>query len=905
MRILRIEIAAFGKWRQKRFDFVSGNQLIYGENEAGKSTIYQFIQAILFGFPSKGKKKKDYTPKDGSAYGGKIWLDHPVYGTFVVERYKQQNRGKAKVLLDEQQGSDELLEKLLAPLTKDLFQQVFTFQQEQLTDLDHLREKELHDALISLGITGSSHVFQKRQDYYQQAQQLFKKKGQKLLINQKLNEWKKLQEKIRQKQEQESVFSQLVQQEQSYEKKQSVIQAKLKEINEKISHNKQQELNYSLYEEWQVLQANTLSQVPKEELLLELEEFSRRYQQMTERLDELEATLEKHSGMDQQSARYYFYLEQEEALKNLQKQQPQIEQWINEWQRLQIEERETAAELKILEQRWQWQRTQTPQEFLYIEEWQKLFSQNLVLQDQMNQLTIRASIVLEQKRLLEEEVNKLEETYPELLQTHLPKNQTKRKIPILISASLLFILGIFIPMPWKLFFFLAALGILGYTFYFEKGKTGQKNSLSEIKGMWQEKLGQLDNILAQVEEINQNQKNKKSEQQRLQKQVLEFAANHQLGTMNTLEMMKEYGQEVSDYQNLYERFIKKQERANEVRQQLVKANGEFDLAKDWLPLQDKDIAEKMKLLSHFIQEMEQLKFARSYQQNTLLKQEINQLKKKQKTLLNDYNERMKQVDLTYPSEVPAYLQKVKQTKTQLRRLKDLYRLLTPLFPKKRTKEQLRNALNQYQEEQYQYQLEEKEMIEQHQRLKIQVEELQKDGTLDELYQEASLLKTQIQQLLERWGGLMIAGTFLGDLSTEMSERQLPQLLKVAGHYLEILTQKNYQNILLKSDTLTLTDGVTEFPIYELSTGTKDQLIMAMRFAYLSLESKRSICPIIIDDGWLHYDHQRKYQLAKLLAEFGKNYQVICFSSDQEMVSYYQDLQQSVNILKGVNNEKNS
>ena len=72
--------------------------------------------------------------------------------------------------------------------------------------------------------------------------------------------------------------------------------------------------------------------------------------------------------------------------------------------------------------------------------------------------------------------------------------------------------------------------------------------------------------------------------------------------------------------------------------------------------------------------------------------------------------------------------------------------------------------------------------------------------------------------------------------------------------------------------------------------------MAMRFAYLSLEAKRSICPIIIDDGWLHYDHQRKYQLAKLLAEFGEKYQVICFSSDQEMVSYYQKYQQPIQDL---------
>lgn len=56
MKILRIEIAALENG-VKSFDFYSGNQLIYGGNEAGKSTIYQFIQAILFGFPSKGRKR--------------------------------------------------------------------------------------------------------------------------------------------------------------------------------------------------------------------------------------------------------------------------------------------------------------------------------------------------------------------------------------------------------------------------------------------------------------------------------------------------------------------------------------------------------------------------------------------------------------------------------------------------------------------------------------------------------------------------------------------------------------------------------------------------------------------------------------------------------------------------------
>lgn len=92
-------------------------------------------------------------------------------------------------------------------------------------------------------------------------------------------------------------------------------------------------------------------------------------------MEELEATLEKHSGMDQQSARYYFYLEQEQELKDLQQLQFTAEQLNEEWQRLQIETRETNSELKILEQRWHWQKNPLPEEFLYEEEWKHLLAE--------------------------------------------------------------------------------------------------------------------------------------------------------------------------------------------------------------------------------------------------------------------------------------------------------------------------------------------------------------------------------------------------------------------------------------------------------------------------------------------------------------------------------------------------
>ncbi len=128
---------------------------------------------------------------------------------------------------------------------------------------------------------------------------------------------KSCKKKIHQKQEQEAYFGKLIQQEQEYESQQQQLLAQLKEANKQFSLARQQELNFSLYEEWQSLKKkkNSTTGLPDEQLLLDLESFSKRYQQTNERLEELEATLEKHSGMDQQSARYYFYLEQEQELK--------------------------------------------------------------------------------------------------------------------------------------------------------------------------------------------------------------------------------------------------------------------------------------------------------------------------------------------------------------------------------------------------------------------------------------------------------------------------------------------------------------------------------------------------------------------------------------------------------------
>ena len=72
MQIKSLHIYGFGKFIDYRIEDLASLQVIYGENEAGKSTIMAFIHCILFGFPSRQQAILRYEPKAHSAYGGKI-----------------------------------------------------------------------------------------------------------------------------------------------------------------------------------------------------------------------------------------------------------------------------------------------------------------------------------------------------------------------------------------------------------------------------------------------------------------------------------------------------------------------------------------------------------------------------------------------------------------------------------------------------------------------------------------------------------------------------------------------------------------------------------------------------------------------------------------------------------------
>ena len=55
MKIENIKINSFGKLKDKEINLSKGINLIYGKNEAGKSTLLKFIENMFYG-TSKNKK---------------------------------------------------------------------------------------------------------------------------------------------------------------------------------------------------------------------------------------------------------------------------------------------------------------------------------------------------------------------------------------------------------------------------------------------------------------------------------------------------------------------------------------------------------------------------------------------------------------------------------------------------------------------------------------------------------------------------------------------------------------------------------------------------------------------------------------------------------------------------------
>ncbi len=112
MKINEVKINGFGKLTDRTFGFDKGLNVIYGPNEAGKSTLHQFIFAMLYGFYKPYVKRKmmseaydRYVPWQSNAdYRGSMMVDKGG-DVFRIERTFTKGKDDVKVY-DAASGTD-------------------------------------------------------------------------------------------------------------------------------------------------------------------------------------------------------------------------------------------------------------------------------------------------------------------------------------------------------------------------------------------------------------------------------------------------------------------------------------------------------------------------------------------------------------------------------------------------------------------------------------------------------------------------------------------------------------------------------------------------------------------------------------------------------------------------------
>lgn len=197
MKIERLTIYGFGRHSNVTIELGEGITVFYGENEAGKTTIHQFILQVLFGFPPKNSALLRYEPKTGSQYGGKITLTDKKYGLVEIERIRGKSAGDVTLRFEDgRTGGQSELNELLRQYDRTAFESVFSFSLFQLQGLEQMDSDELSRTLLSSGTTGIDTLLQLEKRLEKEKAELFKKSGKNPRMNVLLKELRELEEKL-------------------------------------------------------------------------------------------------------------------------------------------------------------------------------------------------------------------------------------------------------------------------------------------------------------------------------------------------------------------------------------------------------------------------------------------------------------------------------------------------------------------------------------------------------------------------------------------------------------------------------------------------------------------------------------------------------------------------------------
>ena len=192
MRLKRLDLKAFGPFTDRTLEFDSkepGLHIIYGPNEAGKSSSLRALKALLYGFPERTSDNFQH-PNDQLLVGGCL---QGADGRELA--FLRRKKRKADLLDSDGNPMDPgMLAAFLHGIEPALFESLYGIDHEIMVQggKDILAQKgEVGQALFAAG-AGISSVKKILDSLDAEADELFKARGSKQQINQAIKDYKEL-----------------------------------------------------------------------------------------------------------------------------------------------------------------------------------------------------------------------------------------------------------------------------------------------------------------------------------------------------------------------------------------------------------------------------------------------------------------------------------------------------------------------------------------------------------------------------------------------------------------------------------------------------------------------------------------------------------------------------------------
>lgn len=881
----KLHIYGFGKHEDLQIDITSGLNVFYGENEAGKSSIQQFILHILFGFPQKNAQLLRYEPKSGAKYGGKVQLLDEHMGRVIVERVKGKASGDVTLYFENgQRGGEKELASLLHSYSRADFEAIFSFSLLQLQGFEKMTEDELTRTLLSSGTTGMDTLSNVEAKFIKEMGELFKPSGKKPVINQKIEEirateaeWRlhleevdKFEPSITRLKAIDSLFTEIDEQE---KKIQSELERYMQWKQLKPIKEKQLQLEHELkkvgHQTFPTDGIRRLESIKDKEINITVatEQLNENLKALTnnndimtlEQLEDVQAFLAYETEWHQLKAKQAQIADEQE--RTLQGQMQQLALVGIDWER----------NLK-----------QVIEADVSIQQEEKLVSLLKRREQVENELLQEKRLCQMKTEDLHKQQMRIQEVKKGSSSSTFRKSNTKGAS--LLFCCAIFLLGLllgFLLSNWviALFSLIVSAGV-----YFMQQKMRQSdngNSYVEVLVKEEQTLKQ------QIEQLNNAINNFEREQQLIEQKIQTFLASYQLSPRLSPALLQEVFNRLRMIQEQQIQLEQMENKLSEVRERLhelfseAKSIAKISLMEDMLFHQ---------LREHYLIEKKKIEEHESMHQKM---KEMSAQLKENRSILSAYTQKIQALfdEAKVSTENEFY---------------EVYTLFEKRISLEKEYEQLQMQLGNKEievndfEESFESESRKKlqdiqrhrnELVEEKASLRYKTNTLLEDEQQSKILQHLEQKKAELYEYTKKWAAYKVVVEAIKQMLIQLREERLPEVLENAQYYFKMLTNNSYEQLLLTPEGIfeVVQSNGQRFHISELSQATKEQAYISLRISLAVSLKKKAPFPIIMDDPFVHFDRFRLQQMVQLMEELQKEHQLLYFTCHENMQEVWQDV----------------